>query len=127
MATVKTNEVNERITMSDPKYHAVNKSYRLKDGTTIRYGPLKTKILALLDKRHELTSTDITTQLTLLDKELVFLLPYLLSKNRLRTRRTMQDKLLYSAVKVNLLQKVLMPKLKFKLTGTSTIHRIKHK
>ena len=88
---------------------------------------MKTKILALLDKRHELTSTDITTQLTLLDKELVFLLPYLLSKNRLRTRRTMQDKLLYSAVKVNLLQKVLMPKLKFKLTGTSTIHRIKHK
>jgi len=127
MAIVKTNEVNERITMSDPKYNAVNKSYKLLDGTRLRYGPIVTKITALLGTHDELTATDITNHLKLESGALVFLLPYLLSKHRLRTRRTIQDKLLYSIVKVNLLQELLIPKPKFKLTGTTTIHRVKHK
>lgn len=127
MAIVKTNEVNERITMSDPKYNAVNKSYKLLDGTTLRYGPIVKKVTDLLVTHDELTATDITHHLKLESGALVFLLPYMLSKNRLRTRRTIQDKLLYSIVKTNLLQELLIPKPKFKLTGTSIIHRVKHK
>ena len=107
MVIVKTNEVNERITMS--KEHATAKKYKRLDGSEVGYKKATSDVMAVVENGDELPPAEITRRAGYKKSELQFLLPYLASQNKLKFDRTADHKLKYFKCKPNALSEVFYP------------------